>query len=141
MNSSFFGVPENRPVSPRRKGLNILQNSIPVETHDLVGVWVVDETDRRALTDLGNVLMEFDEGGGLLYTVRDTGKKQIIKLRYWIEGSSIFTDQPSKPQLERTEFSLSGNVLTLTFDGVPYRFLRKLSLKQRVFSFLDAIFH
>ena len=90
----------------------------------LVGAWLVDETDTRALADLGNVLLEFGEGGGLLYTIRGEEKDQIIKLRYKIEGSTIVTDQPSEPRVERTQFSLADDMLTLAFGGVPYRFVR-----------------
>jgi len=90
----------------------------------LIGAWLVDETDTRALTDLGNVLLEFGEGGGLLYTIRGQEKDQIIKLRYRVEGSTIVTDQPSEPRVERTQFSLTGDMLTLAFGGVPYRFVR-----------------
>jgi hypothetical protein len=92
----------------------------------LVGAWVVDETDTRAPADLGDVLLEFGEGDGLLYTIRGRDKDQIIKLRYRVEGSTIITDQPSAPRIERTPFSLSGDgVLTLAFGGVPYRFRRR----------------
>ena len=90
---------------------------------NLVGAWIVDETDMRALADLGDVLLEFGEGGGLIYTIRGKDKDQIIKLRYRIEGSTIVTDQPSAPQVERTAFSLSDDgLLTLAFSGTPYRF-------------------
>jgi len=87
---------------------------------------VVDETDARALAELGDVLMEFGEGGGLAYTIRTKDRQQIMLLRYWIEGSTIVTDQPSAPKIERTVFSLSDDgVLTLNFGGTPYRFTRQ----------------
>ena len=93
---------------------------------NLIGAWVVDETDARALADFGNVLMEFGEGGGLVYTIRTQDREQIMLLRYWIEGSTIVTDQPSAPGIERTPFSLSDDgVLTLAFGGTPYRFRRQ----------------
>jgi hypothetical protein len=93
---------------------------------NLVGAWVIDETDRHALADLGDVLLEFGEGGQLLYTIRSRDKDQIIKLRYRVEGTTIVTDQPSVPRVERTQFSVSEDgVLTLAFDGVPYRFRRR----------------
>jgi len=93
---------------------------------NLVGAWVVDKTDARAVADFGDVLMEFGDGGGLVYTIRYPGKHQIMLLRYWIEGSTIVTDQPSAPGIERTPFSLSDDgVLTLAFGGTPYRFRRQ----------------
>jgi hypothetical protein len=90
----------------------------------LVGAWIVDKSNAAALAELGDVLLEFGDDGGLLYTIRGQDKHQIIKLRYQIEGSTIVTDQPSAPRVERTEFSLADDVLTLAFGGVPYRFVR-----------------
>ena len=91
----------------------------------LLGAWLVDETDKLALTRLGNVLLEFDGSGALRYSIREQDKTQIINLRYRVEGSTIVTDQPSAPRVERTQFSIAEDgVLTLAFDGVPYRFVR-----------------
>ena len=92
----------------------------------LVGTWIIKDTDKRTLTDLGDVVLEFQENGGLIYTIRSSTKDQIIKLRYKIEGSTLITDQPSAPRVERTAFSLSDDgILTLAFGGVPYRFTRR----------------
>jgi len=92
---------------------------------NLLGAWLVDETDKLALARLGDVLLEFDETGGLRYTIRGLDKHQIINLRYRVEDSTIVTDQPSAPQVERTQFSFDeGGVLTRAFGGVPYRFVR-----------------
>jgi hypothetical protein len=92
---------------------------------DLVGVWTLDETDWRSLADLGDLLLEFREDGSLDYVIRGSDSRQIAKLRYWIEGNMLVTDQPSAPQIERTLFSLSDDgVLTLTYNGMPSRFKR-----------------
>jgi hypothetical protein len=93
---------------------------------NLVGTWIVKDTDKRALADLGDVVLEFQESGGLIYTIRGPAKDQIIKLRYKMEGSTIVTDQPSAPRVERTAFSISEDgVLTLEFGGVRYQFTRQ----------------
>jgi hypothetical protein len=60
----------------------------------LVGAWIIDKTDARALAEFGDVLLEFGDDGGLLYTIRGQDKHQTIKLRYQIEGSTIVTDHP-----------------------------------------------
>lgn len=92
---------------------------------NLIGTWIVDEADGRALAELGNVLLEFDENEGLTYVIRGHDRDQIIKLRYRIDGDTIITDQPSAPQVERTRFSISEDgMLTLAFGGTPYRFYR-----------------
>jgi len=91
----------------------------------LLGTWVVDPTDTRALAELGDVLLEFQDDGQLTYTIRGETKKQIILMQYKVEGATIVTDQPSLPQVERTAYLLSPDgVLTLEFGGVPYRFHR-----------------
>jgi hypothetical protein len=92
----------------------------------LIGIWAVDVTDTQAFADLGDVLLDFKEDGRLIYTIRADAKHQIMNLRYSIEGSTIVTDQPSMPKVERTKFLLSeGGVLSLEFGGVYYRFRRQ----------------
>ena len=92
---------------------------------NLVGVWVVDETDAQALERWGTVVLEFDESGGLSYTIRGDDKDEMIILRYQVEGSTLITDQPSAPRVERTQFSFTPDgVLILAFGGVPSRFVR-----------------
>jgi Bacterial self-protective colicin-like immunity len=92
----------------------------------LIGTWVIERTDVRALTELADVILDFSEDGHLIYTIRDETKHQIIKMQYKVEDSVIVTDQPSAPNVERTGFSLSpdGSLLTLAFGGTPYRFRR-----------------
>ena len=91
----------------------------------LLGAWVVDRTDAKALAELGDVLLEFQEDGQLTYTIRFETKKQIILMWYKVEGIAIVTDQPSAPCEERTVYSLSPDgILTLEFGGTPYRFRR-----------------
>jgi hypothetical protein len=92
----------------------------------LVGTWVIDERDCHALIELGDVLLEFDEDGGLTYVIREHDKSQIILMRYEIDGNVLITDQPSAPRIERTVFSLSaGGLLRLAFGGEPYTFKRQ----------------
>ena len=91
---------------------------------NLIGRWIADKSDTRTISELGDVLLEFDEDGSLAYIVRLEDRQQIIQLRYHIDGDVIVTDQPSAPRVERTAFSLSDDeVLTLSFVGVPYRFV------------------
>jgi hypothetical protein len=91
----------------------------------LIGAWVVDRADTRTLTELGDVMLEFDSLGGLVYTVRGKGKAEVILLRYRVDGATIITDRPSAPKPARTKFSISEDgVLTLRLDGVPRQFRR-----------------
>jgi hypothetical protein len=94
---------------------------------NLLGTWIIDETDKRALTKFGDVVMEFHDDGNLTYTIRAKDKTQIIKLIYWIEGATLVTDQPIAQKVERTAFQLTDDgKLVLFFEGVPYRFRRSL---------------
>jgi hypothetical protein len=93
----------------------------------LIGTWEADETDSRALADFGDVLLDFQDNGELLYAIRGAEKAQLMLLHYHVEGTTIITDQPSAPRVEHTAFSLSDDgVLTLAFGGTPYRFKRRL---------------
>jgi len=92
----------------------------------LVGTWVVDRTDTRALAELGDVVLEFQDDGRLTYTIRGQTTDQIILMQYKVEGDVIVTDQPSSPRVERTAYALSPDgTLTLEFGGVAYRFRRR----------------
>ena len=91
----------------------------------LVGAWVVDESDQHTLAELGDVLLQFDNNGGLTYVIRTDGKQQVILMRYEVDGDVIVTDQPSAPRVERTLFSLSDDGrLVLAFGGEPFTFRR-----------------
>jgi hypothetical protein len=89
----------------------------------LTGKWVMDQTDHHALMLFGDIALEFDEDGGLTYIIRRDGKQQIIFLRYYVDGHTLITDQPSHPRFERTTFSISDDgLLVLAFDGESLRF-------------------
>lgn len=91
----------------------------------LLGQWVVDKSDRHTLEKLGDVVLQFDETGGLTYIVRRDGKQQTILMSYEVNGNIITTDQLSAPRVERTVFSISENsLLTLSFGGEPVTFRR-----------------
>jgi len=93
---------------------------------NLLGRWVVDESDAQAGADFGDVILEFNEDGQLIYIVRGESRDQVMDLRYKIDGDTLVTDQPSAPKTERTKFSISQDgVLTLEFGGIPYHFRRQ----------------
>jgi hypothetical protein len=93
---------------------------------DLEGIWVADETDHCTLVDYGNVFLEFGETGDLKYVVKTADSFQIMNLRYQVDGNTIITDQPSAPHIQHTDFLLGPDgVLTLAFNGIPYRFKRR----------------
>jgi hypothetical protein len=92
----------------------------------LIGSWVIDESDHNARAKFGDVELAFDNESNLTYTIRTDEKQQIILLRYEIENDTIVTDQPSRPQIERTSFSfLDDGRLMLAFGGEPAYFRRR----------------
>jgi hypothetical protein len=90
----------------------------------LVGRWRIDPTDEAAIAEFGMANLEFGKDGRLTYSVDEGGKQQIMLLTYEVEGQTLFTDQPSSPRQERTQFAIDGDTLQLEFGGVPARFKR-----------------
>ncbi len=91
---------------------------------DLIGRWAVDPTDVSAEAALGEVILEFDDRGNLIYIIKDDEKDQVILMTYQIDGRRIITDQPSHPSPQATDFELAGDRLMLAFEGVPSKFVR-----------------
>ena len=84
----------------------------------LLGTWRTDPTDARSLADYGDVSMHFDETGALTYTVHGDGVVQILNLTYRVDGTTMITNQPSKPREERTKlaFTADGRLLFWNAD-------------------------
>jgi len=69
--------------------------------------------------------MIFTNDGKLSYAIREGDKNQIINMIYSIDGNILVTDQPSHPQVERTEYTfIDENILILKFNGEESRFLK-----------------
>lgn len=85
---------------------------------NLVGSWNSDETDETTQKTLGKVTITFTEDGKLIYDIFEDGKIQRMNLVYKIQGSVIISDQPSRPQEQRTMYKIeNGNKLILDFEG------------------------
>jgi hypothetical protein len=91
---------------------------------ELVGGWVVAPDDPRTVQRLGNVSLEFSADGRLTYTIHCADKDQIMYLTYSVGDGILYTNQPSAPHEERTEFSIEGNKLILMFAGQRSAFIR-----------------
>ena len=55
----------------------------------ILGRWVVHKTDNRALTDLGNVALNFGEDGQLVYIIRGEAEDEVVNLRLSRGGQSV----------------------------------------------------
>jgi hypothetical protein len=71
---------------------------------DLVGYWRTDPDDRWSLREYGDVSLFFDSRDGLVYTLHLKNRKQIMQMKYRVDGNFLITDQPSAPREEKTEF-------------------------------------
>lgn len=85
--------------------------------NSLIGIWKSDPNDKSTQDLYGNVMMNFQESGDLLYHIFLDEKEQIILMTYLVDNDSLITDQPSSPQREITKFQLSEDRLILYFEG------------------------
>ncbi|TKC12482.1 hypothetical protein FA048_02360 [Pedobacter polaris] len=93
----------------------------------IIGVWKSDLVDEPTRINIGNVLMEFTEGGKLIYKIFENENVQIINMVYQLIDDVIFSDQPSNPQVQKTKYKFKGdNILLLEFDGEITVFKRKV---------------
>ena len=89
---------------------------------NLIGVW----NRIRASESDEDVMLQFAATGDLTYTINANEKLQVIRLRYFIDGNILVTDQPSAPRIERTRFSLEdADTLALEYQDEQSRFQRK----------------
>lgn len=89
----------------------------------LIGTWVL--VPAAPNMDVGSgVEMEFRADGTLDYVILGAGKKQIMKLRYRVDGNHIVTNQPSAPREERSRFWFVEDDLVLEYGGDQSRYKR-----------------
>lgn len=96
----------------------------PKEDGRLLGKWKIDPDDAAAKAAFGDVAIEFDDAGNLIYIIKAEDKDQVILMTYRVDGTTIITDQPSDPRPERTAYAISDGVLSLSLGGVAARFIR-----------------
>ena len=101
------------------------------EDVELLGRWAIDPTDQSAVDAFGDVALEFDERGNLIYVIKEAEKDQIILMTYKVVGNELITDQPSHPDPQSTHYSISGDTLNLAFGGQPSRFIRVAAVEVR----------
>lgn len=83
----------------------------------IIGVWESDTLDEPTRNSIGNVRIEFTPDGKLTYKIVENEKMQIINMIYHIIGDTIFSNQPSNPQEEKTKFEFKNDDrLVLKFD-------------------------
>lgn len=68
--------------------------------------------------------MEFTKSGDLIYTIVEGSKKELIPLKYRVEGNLIITDQPSHPGEQESQIELTGNKLTIHFGELASRYIK-----------------
>jgi hypothetical protein len=78
----------------------------------LIGTWISDSVEFQGTK------MTFTSNGKLIYKITENGNVSIINMVFETSGDLIISNQPSHPRIEKTRYSISGNLLTLDYDGV-----------------------
>ena len=94
------------------------------EPQQLLGKWRSDPDYQEAISEYGDVSLDFSPNGGLAYTVHTEGKRQIILLTYRVEGDVLITDQPSDPKEERTRFEIRSDGKLVLLHDRPSKYVR-----------------
>jgi hypothetical protein len=91
----------------------------------LIGKWITASGDDKAYENYGKVTLEFLEDANLIYTIHEKEKDQKIFLTYRVQDNYLITNQPLKPQEEKTRFELISNrYLVLFYGGIESRYSR-----------------
>ncbi len=78
----------------------------------IIGKWIADSTE------FSNSQMTFTSNGKLIYEITENGKVSIMNMIFETRGDLIISNQPSHPRIEKTKYSISGDLLTLDYNGV-----------------------
>ena len=91
----------------------------------LLGDWVIDPTDYKAIREYGIVSMSFTEDGRLIYRIKSSEGTNIILLTYRVHNQRLITNQPSAPKVEKTSFAMTPEgKLILLYADTTCRFVR-----------------
>lgn len=91
----------------------------------LLGTWSTEETGDVAEIGNGGTEATFFADGRLVFQIFEKGKMQQINLVYWTVGDTLFSDQPSNPQVEKTVYRFEGETrLILDYEGEKRVFYR-----------------
>lgn len=73
----------------------------------------------------GRTTLEFGADGTLLFISHGIDKDEIVRLTYAVESDFIVTNQPSRPQIEKTHFRFTGDGrLILKLGGKESSYVR-----------------
>jgi len=89
-----------------------------------LGTWRLVKSDGSI--DVGNgVTMTFSRDGKLVYVIHRERTDEIMNLVFTVDGDCLVTNQPSRPQTERTEFGFDADGhLVLDYGGAKTSFAR-----------------
>ena len=78
----------------------------------LIGKWSADSSE------FPNTQMTFTSNGKLIYEITENEKVSIMNMTFETSEDLIISNQPSHPRIEKTRYSISGDLLTLDYEGV-----------------------
>jgi hypothetical protein len=84
----------------------------------LVGNWSADSSEFH------NTQVTFTSNGKLIYKITENGKVSIMNMTFETSGNLIISNQPSHPRIEKTKYNITGDLLTLDYDGVISKYMK-----------------
>ncbi len=89
----------------------------------LIGSWITDPKDMKVGDE--KTRLDFYEDNRLNYSLISKDDTKLILLNYRIENNILITDQPTKPKIEKTKFTITAdNKLILEFGGAQWQYIR-----------------
>lgn len=91
----------------------------------LLGYWVSDPLHQSTLAGLGDVELDFQKNGNLIYTIKEQLSDKIIIMTWRVDKNYIITNQHSKPNEQKSIYHIDSNgILSIQFDSEIFKFKR-----------------
>jgi hypothetical protein len=100
-----------------------MNNVITLE--NLIGTWKLVKTDKDIDVEDG-VAMVIDPDGKIVYILHSGKKQQIINLTFRLEKDLVISDQPSRPQEQKTKVTFDRGYLLFDYADSKAWFEREL---------------
>jgi hypothetical protein len=86
----------------------------------LIGTWISESKEFEGTK------MTFKDNGNLIYEIPENGKIGIIYMKFETIEDFIISNQSSHPKIEKTRYTIAGDLLTLKYEGSIAIYRRKI---------------
>ncbi len=101
------------------------------DVRKILGIWFIDPKDSENVDEYGRVTLEFQRDNKLIYTIHCEGKTQHMFLTYKLENGFLITDQPSHPNVEKTQYKFTDDgKLVLKYINKKATFIKKIESRE-----------